>query len=216
MKYLFFDIECANCFEGIGKICEFGYVLIDEQLNILEKKHYIINPNAEFDWYVAKNLLAYKKEVYTKADEYEYYFPNIQPLFTDINIHIFGYSVKHDMQYLNDEAKRYTLPFFNCQFYDVHTICNTFIDEPIAKKGVKNMCTALDVEPPAHEHKSVDDAFATMQIVKAICQRTGLSIPELIRNCEECKGQTCEGKITTVLDERKKVERLKKANNAEN
>lgn len=27
MNYLFFDIECSNCFGGRGKICEFGYML---------------------------------------------------------------------------------------------------------------------------------------------------------------------------------------------
>ena len=34
MKYLFFDIECAN---RLNKICEFGYVLTDENFNILKK-----------------------------------------------------------------------------------------------------------------------------------------------------------------------------------
>ena len=33
MKYLFFDIECCDGHH----ICEFGYVLIDEQFNILER-----------------------------------------------------------------------------------------------------------------------------------------------------------------------------------
>ena len=42
MKYLFFDIECANCFEGKGKICEFGYVLTDEAFNEIESKEIII------------------------------------------------------------------------------------------------------------------------------------------------------------------------------
>ena len=32
MKYVFFDIECANCFQGNGKICSFGYVITDEKL----------------------------------------------------------------------------------------------------------------------------------------------------------------------------------------
>ena len=27
MRYLFFDIECANCYDSEAKICEFGYVL---------------------------------------------------------------------------------------------------------------------------------------------------------------------------------------------
>lgn len=44
MNYLFFDIECANCFEGKAKICEFGYVLINEQFEIIKKELFLINP----------------------------------------------------------------------------------------------------------------------------------------------------------------------------
>ena len=49
MKYLFFDIECANCFDGKGKICEFGYVQTDENFSIIEKESFKINPCAPFD-----------------------------------------------------------------------------------------------------------------------------------------------------------------------
>lgn len=44
MKYLFFDIECSNCFNKIGKICEFGYVLCDENLSILKKGDIPMSP----------------------------------------------------------------------------------------------------------------------------------------------------------------------------
>ena len=64
MKYLFFDIECANCFNNIGKICEFGYVMTDEKFKVLDKNLILINPNTKFDWYVAKNLLAHSKKQY--------------------------------------------------------------------------------------------------------------------------------------------------------
>ena len=46
MKYTFFDIECANCIEGQAKICSFGYVITDEQFNLLEKEDLIVNPKA--------------------------------------------------------------------------------------------------------------------------------------------------------------------------
>ena len=49
MKYLFFDTECANCFDGEGKICEFGFVLTDENYQIIEKDNIIINPESPFD-----------------------------------------------------------------------------------------------------------------------------------------------------------------------
>ena len=48
MNYLFFDIECANCDGGNGKICSFGYVLTDTDFNVLEYKDLLIDPKAKF------------------------------------------------------------------------------------------------------------------------------------------------------------------------
>ena len=48
MEYIFFDIECANCFNGDGKICSFGYVITDRFFNILEKED-IVLPVAELN-----------------------------------------------------------------------------------------------------------------------------------------------------------------------
>lgn len=44
MRLLFFDIECANHYNGKGKICEVGYIITDEKFNILARKDIPINP----------------------------------------------------------------------------------------------------------------------------------------------------------------------------
>ena len=45
MKYISFDIECCD-----GKhICEFGYVITDENFKILQKECFTINPNKPFN-----------------------------------------------------------------------------------------------------------------------------------------------------------------------
>ena len=62
MNYLFFDVECANSFDGVGKICEFGYIFTDENLNIIKQGIHLINPNAEFDWYVKHKILRSAKQ----------------------------------------------------------------------------------------------------------------------------------------------------------
>ena len=50
--FLFFDIECANCFNGIGKMCSLGYVVINENFEILDEDDVVMNPETEFDWYL--------------------------------------------------------------------------------------------------------------------------------------------------------------------
>ena len=66
MKYVFFDIECANCFQGNGKICSFGYVVTDEKFKILEKKDIPMNPHSKFHLFGNKNhpgiVLAYDEK----------------------------------------------------------------------------------------------------------------------------------------------------------
>lgn len=51
--FLFFDIECANCFNGIGKMCSLGYVIINENFEILDEDDVVMNPETEFDWYLS-------------------------------------------------------------------------------------------------------------------------------------------------------------------
>lgn len=48
MKYLFFDIECANCNDRRGKIYSFGYIIADEGLNVIEdEKDIVMNPDVD-------------------------------------------------------------------------------------------------------------------------------------------------------------------------
>ena len=53
---LFFDLECANCYNHVAKICEFGYVLTDDKLNIIAKENLIVNPMSPFNTYGFKTL----------------------------------------------------------------------------------------------------------------------------------------------------------------
>lgn len=47
MKYLFIDIECAD--GGKGTICSFGYVIADENFNVIKSEDVIINPQGRFN-----------------------------------------------------------------------------------------------------------------------------------------------------------------------
>ncbi len=207
MKYLFFDIECANCFNGTGKICEFGYVVTDEQFKEIDKRIFIINPKSEFDWYVVKDMLAYRVETYKSSPDYPFYFDKIQALFADKDTLVLGHTTDADIKYLNDEANRYNLPFFNCKFYDAKFMYNLSAGTPNKSLGVAKICEELGISTPKHEHKSVDDAYATMLIVQEICSRMQLSVLELIEKCEDCRGETCEGAIKTVVGERARIRR---------
>lgn len=38
MDLVFFDIECASVYKTSAKICAFGYVVCDENFNIIKKE----------------------------------------------------------------------------------------------------------------------------------------------------------------------------------
>ena len=44
MKYLFFDLEFASSKGDREHICEFGFVVTNEQFDILDRGNFIINP----------------------------------------------------------------------------------------------------------------------------------------------------------------------------
>lgn len=71
-KYLFFDIESID--RKSRFICTFGYVLIDENFNIIESDDILINPNViEYDWYVLKNMFYYTKEDALASPTFEHF-----------------------------------------------------------------------------------------------------------------------------------------------
>ena len=109
-KLLFFDLECSNCFQGKGKVCEFGAVLTDEHFNIIREYDIPMNPGERrefrfdetikirdkgFDW-------AYDKDYYLTLREFPYYYrETIKKLLEDEDTIIFGYSIENDIRYLS-------------------------------------------------------------------------------------------------------------------
>ena len=67
-KMLFFDIECANIFNNVCKMCSSGYVITDEEFNVIEMKDIIIKPESKYNPYLfrenSKTRLAYSKKYY--------------------------------------------------------------------------------------------------------------------------------------------------------
>ena len=197
MNFLFFDIECANNADGIAKICEFGYVLINDNFDVLEKDNFIIDPKAPFDWYVIKKLLAYKKEAYYNSEPYPFYFDKISSLFNAPDTMVVGHSVDGDARYLNDEAKRYKLPFFKYDFYDIRII---YQDYTKAKNGMglEQIGETIGSEKPKHAHTAVDDAEATMYIAKKLCEDRNITLVELLKKYPNAVGTANNGLVTTV------------------
>ncbi len=181
-SFVFFDCECANTFDGIGKICSLGYVICDDDLNVIESEDVIMNPECEFDWYLLspKNEchLAYSKDYFRTKPNFEGYYKSIKKLFTTGNRYIAGFSVSNDVGFVNSACERYNLPFMQFRAFDVEKILE---QEKGEKAKLKVWAEKLGVNVAKFQsHKSVDDAMMTMLCLKKLCHEKGISVEEIM------------------------------------
>ncbi len=198
MKYLFFDIECANCDNGNGKICSFGYVLTDESFKVIKKEDIIINPRSHFFLKGRNNsfeiVLAYPKEVFRKAPPFPHFYKQIKKMLEDTDTIVFGHAVYNDVNFIKSECRRYNLPCIEFHFNDSQLI---YRKHKKIQREVSLADAAADFGlEPEQLHKSDDDAMLTMQLVREMCRYYALTLPELIEKFPLCDGEIKDFCIT--------------------
>lgn len=181
--FLFFDCECANCYDGVGKICSFGYVLTDEDFSVIESEDVIINPEAEFDWYLLspKNSchLAYSKDYFRIKPNFASYYKSIKKLLTTGDRYIAGFSVGNDIGFVNSACERYELPYIQFRALDLEKLLNRTFD---CKKKLSEWVEFMKYDVShLQSHKSVDDAMMTMYCLKYLAEKTGKKGEEIIK-----------------------------------
>lgn len=210
MNYCFFDIECANCYGGKGKICSFGYVLTDEDLNVIEKKDIIINPRASFN--LGPDLkLAYTKSEFRQAAPFPDYYDEIGALLEYPEYIVLGYSIENDCNFLRADCQRYNLPCFDFPFYDVQCMIMQMFD----LNNMPSLSKALEffgMHEDQEIHKSDDDAYMTMLAMKGACQYLGITPAQLLELYPIAKGTLSEFEIhTNYKEEREKQKAIRDA-----
>ncbi len=188
MDYLFFDVECANCFNGTGKLCEFGYVLTDDKFNIKEKQNFLINPDEKFDHYVIKNMLNFTKEEYLASPKFNEFYPKIYGLLTAENTAVVGHTVGGDAKYVGADCMRYKLSPPDFEHIDIVEIYKGINDKKDAVSLVK-MSELFNIEVPDDVHCALTDAELTMRCAEALAKNTGLSLLELAEKYPRAKGK---------------------------
>ena len=198
MNYLFFDIECAGVFKDKAKICAFGYCLTDEQFHILEKEDLLINPQGNFHLTDRKGeqgiVLPYKYADFKNYPTFLQRAEKIYALLQDKNTLVVGHAVQNDVKYLNLESKRFSLPSFAFSFADTQFIYMNAISDFSRQYGLGAIAENLGIDFTAH--KAVDDAYATMRVAQALCQRENVGLFELIQKYEVRLGKIQNYEIT--------------------
>ena len=170
MRYVFFDIECAD--GGKGSICSFGYVITDEYFRELESDDIVINPESRFRLAGrAKKpdiLFAYTEEEFRKAPSFPAFYRRICSLLEKEDQLVIGHSVQDDVNFLCKACERYGLPALKFRFVDSQSLY-AHVFEKSGQVGLDRACEEFSIEKPADVHKSEEDARATMHLVEKIC-----------------------------------------------
>lgn len=181
-SFVFFDCECANTFEGIGKICSLGYVVADDELNVLESEDVVINPECEFDWYLFSGKggcqLAYSKDYFRIKPNWDSYYKEIKKLFTTGNRYVLGFAVGNDVGFVNSACERYNENYINFRAFDIEPLLAQIYGE---KHKLAEWAEKLGVNVAKFQtHKSVDDAMMTMLCLKKVCMEQNISVENLL------------------------------------
>lgn len=214
MKYLFFDIECAD---GNRAICEYGYVLTDEKLNVIRKCNILIDPECRISLtgreHQADLLLTYTSEEYRRHYPFDDAYKTIKKLMTQDDLLIFGHSVENDIRYINKDCKRYNLPMFEYVAYDIQKMLPKFDKSNRSYTSLENAFAELvpqNVRSELRDHRACDDAMKTMLVFKAMVHDLEFSPNDLIEACPNAVFNSLQCWEETLVKREMKKKKLKR------
>lgn len=196
MKYLFFDIECANCFGGTGKICEFGYVLTDDKFVVLQEESWKMNPRASFDkkGFAIRGIEFDKPyEYYSTQPDFTVFYDKIAQLLRRPNQKIFGHGVASDAQFLLDECRRYKKQPINFEFFDTKKLAMLIFDRQKNLK-LQDLYNDFCGEEEQH-HRALEDAHMTKEVAKYYEKHLNMPLYKVLTNYSLASGESFLGRI---------------------
>lgn len=210
MKYLFFDIEGANSYNYVSKMCTFGYVIVNENFELKSKIDVIMNPESPFDSHIInEHMNAYPIEKYVSRPPFSYFYKSIKNILEaeeQINI---GWSTANDVRYIYDACQRYHLEQINYKYFDLQKVYIKIFNLETATK-LENACQDCGVEHGTI-HKSDEDAYLTMQLCQKLCEKENLTIDEFVEKYADCFS-TVEEYAKNAYTEEEIQERIQRRN----
>lgn len=194
MDYLFFDIESAHGNFSKGAMCSFGYVLCNDNYDILEQDDILINPELEkWDWYVVKNILPYSKDVYNSMSSFPKSYERIKTLLTRPNTMIINHGIENDVFITSSTIRRYKLEQFDYHFYDTALFYKKYRNTK-GTLSLDKVSEEVCFEEPRTTHPSLEDAKRVYRIMMTIAIEKEKTIKELFDEYTFCDGEVVNGK----------------------
>ncbi|MBQ7346811.1 MAG: 3'-5' exonuclease [Clostridia bacterium] len=184
MKMLFFDMEFADG-RVPGSIYSFGYLMTDENFEVIcPQTDILINPDSTWNEYVETHILAYPKEEVEAAPKFPELYDTLGELFARADIAV-GFAVNNDTRALKKDCERYGLAPFRFRTLDMEKLCRK-MEEHKQAHGLGGYVQAWCGEEPDNRHRSDGDAYATMLLLRAICQAKHATPEMMVEAYPEC------------------------------
>ena len=194
MKYLFFDIECAD--GGKATICSFGYVIADMDFKIIKREDIIMNPEGHFFLTGRAGRpdvqLAYPKETFFRSPKFPKFHSKLKALLENEEYYIVGHSIGDDVTYLNKACERYGLEPFKFSYFDTQRMYRE-IKGDRKSISLERAVEAYEVSANFRYHQSVEDARATMFLLKALLEKADKPFEDYRNSTDRCTGSTENG-----------------------
>ena len=186
MKYLFFDSESIHIKHEYSYT--FGYVLTDENFNVLRKEDIVFNPNLkkeEYDWRVVRTMMepSYSLKDINKKEMFPKFYTKIKRLIMEPNTLCIGFQMDEDVKYLLNNCLRHKLKPINFKYIDIRDVIKILTktkSEGLAKEYFK-WCHKI----PELAHTSDIDAMMTCEVLKNVLKKYNTSLPEFLQNYSE-------------------------------
>lgn len=159
-KFVFMDLETPN--KRQSSICQVGALLVDSQMNILERYSQLIDPHEAFDPENIKVHGITQEQVFGCPGFSEYYLDVLYPLLN--NAVFINHNAMFDLRVLNKTICNYDLPFPRAvDVYDTLEMAKYFFPY-VANYNLETLCNMNCIS--LSHHDALSDAQAAYELYK--------------------------------------------------
>ena len=204
MRYVAFDIECSIVIPCYSEMCEFGYVIADENFNIICERNLRIKPKKVQK--IIGEKIGIKLEDFKDAPKFEEVYDEIREVLEHPDQIIFAHSAISDLKYLGRECRIKRCNYPRIEVYDT---------EKIYKEYTKSEKTSLEstkewIGIDFKNHSAIDDSKACLYIMKKIAEEEKENFPAFFKEIpkENIRNSAEADHLLDMEEERSKLERL--------
>lgn len=167
-KLLFFDLECANSDQGIGKICEFGSVTTDLSFNIVSECELLCNPDAPFRLGGRRGIsLFHSFAEYEKAMLFPSVLPQIEKLLLEEGTLPIGFASLNDVRFIMGDCHRYGIKGPSFLSLDLQPLADRMLGSE-RSLSLEDALTGFGGSLPEGitPHRALDDSKLTLEVAR--------------------------------------------------